>query len=220
MHRFGNAARVRRRPLRLLGIGLLACVGVVYLLTLDRSGAKASPPPQPSALYPALDTNAPLGLTLASAQAIATTSVGSQGPVWRSEGSAAGPNQPLPQTIRRLPSTEASVTSWIAESSEKGICVMLSPNRKINGIYVVGATCTDGPSGNAQGTSLTYQYPDSDEVAVAGVAPAGVSSVTVTFSDGDTQAVPVSGDGWALSTAEQPVTYTLPGNAPVVIGGE
>lgn len=133
----------------------------------------------------------------------------------------ASADRPRPDTIRRLPTTAPELSTWIAESTSGGICVLLSPNRKIRGTYVTGATCTPDASGRTEGTYLSYGYPESSEVALAGVVPIGVSSVAATFSDGTRESVPVQEGGWALTSTRTPVSITaLPGGTPAEIGGE
>ena len=220
MASFGSVIHGRWRRLYLLGVSLLALAGVAYVASSSGGRASAAAPALPPSVYSALNAGEPSGITLATAHQIATTSIGADGPVWRSEPGAHGSNAPLPATIRPLTSSTPTLKSWIAESTTQGVCILLSPSRRIRGTYVVGATCTRGPS--SEGTYLTYQYPDSADVALAGVAPNGVTSVVVTLADGASSTVPVKGNAWTLSTTTSPPMsiLELPGGSSMSLGGE
>jgi len=217
MSRIGSAARLRWRSMYLVPLGLLACAGLGCELALTHGTASAAAPASPTALYPDLGSTAPTGLQIIEEPASGTTSPDE--PVWRT-----GPtkiltqNWPLPSTIRRLASTSPALTSWIAESSGNGICVLLSPNTKIHGTYVVGTACT-GSESLSQGIYLTYHYPESDTTLLAGVAPSGTTSVEVAFAGGQTQTVPVDGNGWSLESANTVSKVTLLGEAHAANGG-
>jgi hypothetical protein len=215
----GRVPRRRTRTLKLARIPLGAIVATGLLTSQTGAGrALAAPRPEATASYPALLGDAPLGLIVSDAAA--ARQEGSAQPVWRTAADSSR-NTPRPQTIRRLPASDPHLESWIAESSTGGICVLLSPARAVNGVRAVGATCTNGPATLQAGTFLTYQYPEGREIALAGVAPSGVTSVLVTFADGTQQSSPVTGDGWSLQTAVTPISVTAePTGSAVQIGGE
>jgi len=113
------------------------------------------------------------------------------------------------------------VESWIAESTTGGICVLLSPAAAVNGVHPIGATCTEGTVRLPEGTYLTYQYPQSDEVAIAGVAPLGTTAIRVTFADGTAQTQAVNDNAWALQTESPPTSITaLPQGPAIQTGGQ
>jgi hypothetical protein len=211
-------SRRRRWSLPLLATTLVLAAPAAYLASSSNAGpAAAAGQPTPAALYPALASTAPLGLTLSSSASAPQPDA--QQPTWRTPSGAEG-NRPAPQTIRRLPSDAAQVDSWIAESTTGGICVLLSPARSVTGTRPVAATCTEGASRLTEGTYLSYQYPETNEVALAGVAPAGTTAMHVTFADGTTQSVPVQGNGWSLQSTRVPVSLTAsPEGVTVQIGG-
>ncbi len=216
-----SATGGRPRRARLATAGVTLCGALAYALAAEGGGAAAAAPPSAGALYPALGSSGPVGLTFATAQQIEAASPSRSGPAWRSEPDAYGAGTPVPATIRRLPSTDREAASWIAESGEGGVCVMVSPTRRVAGVYPVGATCGEGQAALEHGIELTYIYPDSDAMLLAGVVPAGTSSVTVALADGTSASTSVSGDGWALTATSEPVSYTMqPSGETVTIGGE
>jgi hypothetical protein len=210
----------RRWPSRILGVALISTPVAGYLATSGGAGrAIADGEPSASSLYPALSGTAPLGLTLSSGQATAATAA--QQPVWRTPPGDEG-NRPVPQSIRRLPATDAQLNTWIADSTTGGICVLLSPARQIAGMHPIGATCTDSaPARLQEGTFLSYRYPESSEIALAGVVPASTVAMRVAFVDGTTQTVAVDDGAWSLQGSRAPVSVTsLPQGVTQQIGGE
>lgn len=212
-------SRRRRWCLSLFAPTLVSASALAYVAISSGAGAAvAASPPTAAALYPALGDTAPLGLTLSSLAP--GPQEGAQQPIWHTPPGAED-NRPAPQTIRRLPSTDPRLESWIAESTTGGICLLLAPARPVNGARPIGATCTASAEHLREGTYLTYQYPESNEVAIAGVAPAGATAIDVTFADGTTQALPVVGDGWSLQSSRVPVSLTAsPEGSTTQIGGE
>ena len=221
MRTSGSAARGRLRRARVAVAGAAVGGGLAYALATQGGGAVAAAPPSASALYPALGTSGPTGLIFASAKQIETSAPSRSGPVWRLEAGAYGAGAPLPETIRRLPGTDADAATWIAESREGGVCVMVSPTRRVDGVYPVGATCGDGMAALEHGIVVTYVYPEGGAMLLAGVVPAGTDSVAVALSNGTSARAGVSAGGWALTTTSEPVSYTLlPSGETVTIGGE
>jgi hypothetical protein len=208
MSRIGRVVSLRWRLVYLAALALLICAGLGCALALAHGTASAASPASPTTLYPDLSNTAPTGLLIIEGSASAPQ--GAEEPVWRSSAKVLVQNWPLPSTIRRLARTSRGLTSWIAESSDSGICVLLSPNSKIHGTYAVGTACT-GPGTLSQGTYLTYHYPESNTTLLAGVAPSGTRSVEVAFAGGETQTVPVDGNGWSLETANAVSKVTLLG---------
>ena len=190
-----------RRLLAAVALLLAATLGYLIAAKPD-SRAAASGAPDASSLYPALANSRPRELTLSGAAPTAGETQQRQ-PVWYTAGG--GEDRPLAGTIRLLPATDPELSSWIAQSPAGGVCVLLAPARGVGGTRPIGATCTPGTDQLQVGTYITYEYPEGGTYAIAGVAPAGVDAVQLTFPDGSTRTVPVSEDGWALESTHMPL---------------
>jgi hypothetical protein len=216
----GSAPRrsVRRASLGAAAVTLCGALG--YALAVGAGGPAAAARQTASRLYPALASSGPTGITFATPAQVAAGSPGTNGPVWTKEPGAAGSGGPLAETIRRLPATGAAVTTWVAESAAGGVCVLISPTQAIGGGYPVGAVCGE-PGAVEAGVAGTFVYPGGNRFALAGVAPSGVSSVSVALADGSTVDTAVRSGGWAVGATSAPVGYTPePGGTTVTIGGE
>jgi hypothetical protein len=201
-----------------LACGLLTAVAVVtFILLSNGSGAtaKASAPPPPSyAAYPALSSTKPTGLPLvthnSSAAANANT-VAATGPTF--------PASPPPDVVGEWPEAESirkvsvgvpAVSAWIAKGIGGGVCVLSSRHEAIKGVYGVAVSCN--PTSSA-GATVESEVPGGNAVTVAGVVPAGVSSVEVALTNGTTRTVPVADNAWALETdAHIQSTHDVAGN--------
>lgn len=170
--------------------------------------------------YPALNSTAPIGLQLVTAQQRANPAFKADGPAWAAEPGTHGPNSPVPSTIRRLMATSPDITSWIAKSGEGGICVLASPNHKVHGVYVVGGSCTHSPDELNHGPILIRSDPESPgRVELAGVVPSDVTSVEIQFAKGRTKTAIVTDNGWTLKTTSLPLRFIYKPNGYAVSTG-
>jgi hypothetical protein len=181
---------------------LLAGAAVVVLIT--RSGAPArARPPAISSTYRALTSTAPTGLPLVSSRARANE-LSRTGPIFSAAApTGEGGSRVLPRTIRKLHIPLATHSAWIAESSEGGVCVLVSSHTPIEGHYPLGSSC--GTAANlTEGAVGELTADGSRTVTIVGVEPNGVTSVAVKLSDGTTETLPVSDNAWATE-ADSPV---------------
>jgi hypothetical protein len=181
--------------------GALALMAIVSFALLNGSGgtANANAPSSPSyAAYPALNSTEPTGLPLVTPNSQSAADLG--GPAFPA-GSPAGPggNGPIAESIRKLPITSPSFSTWIAKSGDGGICVLAARHQAIKGAYPIGVSC--GPASLLEsGATIELHAADSGIVTIAGVVPDKVTSVQVTLTNGTTKTVTVADDAWALET--------------------
>jgi hypothetical protein len=189
---------------RIMVGGALVLMAIVSFVLLNGSGgtAKASAPTPPSyAAYPALSSNEPTGLPLVTHGSPAAATLGAQGPTFPASPPAevAG-GWPEAVSIRKLSINVSTISAWIAKSIEGGVCVLLSRHQPIKGVYGVAVSCALAANINSTGATVESEVPGSNGVTIAGVVPAGVSSVQVALTDGTSKTVVVSDNAWALET--------------------
>jgi hypothetical protein len=157
----------------------------------------------------------PSGLPVVVAGTSSAGQLAAQGPVFAESLESLSPSEgsgyrPVAESIRKLPSDSPNVSAWIAESARGGICVLVSRRQAVKGSYPLGSSCTATVS-PSEGSYSELSAEGSSGVAVAGVAPEGVSSVQVTLSDGKTETIPVVDDAWTLEEPVQSVHYVVGG---------
>jgi hypothetical protein len=195
-----------RAALALVAVAALAAAAV--LLGGHGTQARADTSSE-YAVYPALDSTAPTGLTLVSAPP-SSQGDASSGPTWPLEPpGGAHSGWPIATSIRRVAVDTSAISVWIAKSIGGGVCVLLSRSLPNNGVYGVGYSCSTGEDDLARGATVeASSFPGaSGKVYVAGVVPTGVSEVKVELADGATATVPVSDNAWALEAEAQPRGY-------------
>ncbi len=187
------------KPPGILVCGVLAAAAVLAFVLLTSGGgssAKASTPTL-AAIYPALASTEPTGLPLISDPS--STSAAPTGPAFLASPPAGVDPEgwPIVSTIRKLPIDLPGTSAWIAQSIAGGICILDARSTPVRGHYPIGLSCSEAGKSD-DGSTLETSLAGSGEVAILGVVPSSVSSVSVTLSDGSTKAVPVNDDSWGI----------------------
>jgi hypothetical protein len=195
---------IASRARMLLSACLLGTAAITCALPLNGHSAAhaASAGPQPD--YSALRSVAPSGLTLVSTAAEAKQAAG---PVWFSQ--AEGPNI---LTARGTPVSVPGLSVWVARAQDGGICV-LALRAGQPGVAGPGASCA--PAGGSSGATLESPASSADPGYIVGVAPDGVSAVSILQADGTTQTTSVQDNAYA-ATLKGPVarvTFTAPASS-------
>lgn len=127
---------------------------------------------------------------------------------------------PLVSSIRRLDVSASGISAWIGKSIGGGICVLAGSDQPTNGIYGVAVSCSDNSEALPRGATVELsELPSApDKTYTVGVAPAGVSSVESTLSDGTRQTVRVVDNAWAMESGSPPREYSFSNGQTITVG--
>jgi hypothetical protein len=190
-----QATRLFRPRLLVLGVLIVATLVIVLLQGQGKAGAQAT-----YANYPALSATTSSGITVVSSPAQADAA---SGPIWDVEGASEADTKGVDISSARKVDTDVSgLELWIAKGTGGGICVLgLVSRPNASGPVGPGAVCAPASS-LASGAHMDLFGPGSTSAPAftAGVVPSDVSSVSIEFSDGSSESVPVHEDAYALAT--------------------
>jgi hypothetical protein len=183
----------------LIAMALLAASATAGIVVLTQASAL-----DPYAAYPVLNKPGPSGLTTVTPGREASA----RGPVW-----GEGVGRVDIATAREAEVSTPGLRVWVARRSGGGICVLaLQAGRK-----GPGSSCAP----TTRGATIEL-FGAEHATFLAGVAPSGVSSVSVELSDGSVRTVPVRDDAYSLVLSASVESLTLTGGGPperIAVGG-
>jgi hypothetical protein len=179
-----------------VGLALAGLAALIVALTSSSGSAVAQASAvSPSAIYPALKSTEPSGITLFSAPSQQAGDSGPSFPLNPPNEAGQAEHWPISTTIRRVTVGVPGVSAWIAESYGGGVCALASDGETPS---AVGFSCS--PTADLEqgaGVELRDMPSRPGEVLKVGVVPSGTTEKTVELPDGTTTVVPVSGNAWA-----------------------
>jgi hypothetical protein len=191
-------ARVPSWRITVLAAVAVTGIAVSLVALTASSGAPAAlgSSPSPSALYPALKSTEPSGITLVANHNQPHPNNVPTFPETPPTEALAAEHWPIASSIRRVTVSVPGVFAWISESYGGGVCVLAWDGGTP---AAVGFSCS--PSNEvSRGASLELRDMPSrpGKALTVGVAPVG--KTTTTLPSDPSMTVSVSDDAWAYET--------------------